>query len=59
MKQRNGTVGKAGKAQVSFEMGEITAGPDVDDSKQSEKLTKERVKRENFWAHVSDLGKKA
>lgn len=45
MKQRNGTVGKAGKAQVSFEMGEIAAGPDVDDSKQSEKLTERGKKR--------------
>lgn len=44
MKQRNGTAGKAGKAQVSFEMGKKGAIPDVDDSKQSEKLTKERKK---------------
>lgn len=29
--QRNGTARKAGKAQVSFEMGKTTAGPDVDD----------------------------
>lgn len=46
--QRNGTARKAGKAQVRFEMGKTTAGPDVDDSKQSEKLTKKRGKRENF-----------
>lgn len=50
---------KAGKAQVSFEMREITTGPDMDDSEQSEKLTTEKKKRENFWTHVSDLGKKA
>ena len=40
-------------------MREITTGPDMDDSEQSEKLTTEKKKRENFWTHVSDLGKKA
>lgn len=46
--QRNGTARKADKAQVTFEMGKTTAGPDVDDSRQSEKLTKERGKKGEF-----------
>lgn len=59
MEQRNGTVGESrGKLKwIFFEMGEIVQVHMWMGMIRRETDNKEK-KGENFWAHVSDLGKK-